>query len=547
MLAADAGIAMASPAIADSAHTHVVETASIGSEASRGQHALGSHHLVIVDSDFADESALLSTIDSGADFVVLDAQRDPLTQVTEILAQRRELASIHLLSHASEGVLKLAGQRVDAETLSEQSDVIRSWRRSFTDGADLLLYGCDLAASEDGRFFVQELGRLTGLDVAASTNKTGSSLHLDHSPAVQTSDWELEYSRGVIEPNTVLNHRALEQLDVMLSIEIYAAGDIGDEIMNLQIGEDVVGTWSMAGTDALSGSFGRFDVGIDNVSVDDIRINFENDLWDPSTGFDRNLRVDRIVVDGVTYQTENPAVFSNASWSASDGIVPGFRQSEYLNASGFFQYSSSGGDAPGGSRIEIEALGETGQESMELLIDGTVVQRFDNLSSNFNTYVYQANETVTADRIQIRFANDLFDASTGLDRNLTVDRIRIDGQAFETEAPTTYSTGFFDSSRGTQLAGFFQNETLFVGGRFEYLSSTNPSNPPGNGEEGSFVLTTDFVRAFENEASVFLQIDRVGGSEGNATVQYSTASESATAGSDFVETAGTLFFASGET
>ncbi|MEM6473284.1 MAG: PQQ-dependent sugar dehydrogenase, partial [Planctomycetota bacterium] len=415
----------------------------------------------------------------------------------------------------------------------------RRWSDAFADRADLLIYGCELAATAEGESFLARLREMTNLDIAASTDFTGSM-----AKQAGEANWVLEYRNGDIESFAVLDREKLEGLDIVLSIEVYAAGDVGDEILSLQVGDQIVGRWTVSGTDASNGNFERYDVNVDNVSVDDVRINFENDFWDPANDFDRNLRVDRIVIDGVTYQSENSAVFSTGTWRALDGIQPGFRESEYLNASGYFQYSSAGADGFVGSFIEIEARGDTGQESMQLLIDGNVVQTYENLPTNFSTYTYQTNENVTADRIQIRFSNDRFDPATGLDRNLIVDRIRINGEVFETEAPTTFSTGFFDVNLGQQQSGFFQNETLFVGGTFEYLSS---NGSPGNGEEGSFVLATDFVQAFENEPSVTLRIDRVGGADGNASVQFSTASESATEGSDFVGTAGTLFFADGET
>jgi hypothetical protein len=47
------------------------------------------------------------------------------------------------------------------------------------------IYGCNLAASEDGKALVDSLARLTGTDVAASDDLTGS---LD-----KGGDWELEY------------------------------------------------------------------------------------------------------------------------------------------------------------------------------------------------------------------------------------------------------------------------------------------------------------------------------------------------------------------
>ena len=68
---------------------------------------------------------------------------------------------------------------------------MQSWSQALTDDADILLYGCDVASGELGQAFVQMLGQLTGADVAASDDLTGSS--------ALGGDWTLEFSTGSIE------------------------------------------------------------------------------------------------------------------------------------------------------------------------------------------------------------------------------------------------------------------------------------------------------------------------------------------------------------
>ncbi|PAY16038.1 sugar dehydrogenase [Rhodopirellula sp. SM50] len=537
MLAADAGAAVAAVPVAES-----VEVAGAGPVADSIQSSAVSLNptatLVIIDPSVADDFDFTEAIPAGAELVVLDRSVDAVSQISEILSNRSGLSSVHLISHGQPGRLQLGQARVDADTVANRAAELTRWKASFAPGGDLLIYGCDVAAGAEGQTFLRQIATVTGLDVAASVDRTGST--------GQEADWDLEQTIGSVTHTDDLDRSVLAQFPGALSIQIYAAGQIGEEEMQLQIGNEVVGTWTMTGTDARNRLFGEFSVGIDNASIDDIRINFTNDLWNPASGFDRNLRIDRIVVDGVTYQTEDPTVFSTGSWRPEDGVVPGFRQSEYLNANGYFQFASTGNAS--GSVISIDASGNTGQERMELLIDGNVVRTFDNVSTNQSTYSYTANQTVTADRIEIAFTNDFYDPDNDIDRNLKVDRIRIGAQVFETEAPSTYTTGFFIEGQGI-VSGFHQSETLYGDGRFQYLADTPPPpvDPPNNGEAGSFVLAEDFASVFESDASVTLTIARVGGSDGTASVQYATASETATAGSDFIANSGTLVFADGET
>ncbi|MBF0621207.1 MAG: DUF4347 domain-containing protein [Magnetococcales bacterium] len=49
------------------------------------------------------------------------------------------------------------------------------WGDALSEDADILFYGCDVAAGDDGTAFVKGLSQLTGADVTASTDTTGST------------------------------------------------------------------------------------------------------------------------------------------------------------------------------------------------------------------------------------------------------------------------------------------------------------------------------------------------------------------------------------
>ena len=54
-------------------------------------------------------------------------------------------------------------------------------------------------------------------------------------------------------------------------------------------------------------------------------------------------------------------------------ITPGFKESEWLHANGYFQYADDD-DPGGGSTITIDAAGRENTESMQLWIDGSPVK-----------------------------------------------------------------------------------------------------------------------------------------------------------------------------
>ena len=105
------------------------------------------HELVILDSSVQNFESLRDMLmgqrDAGREFeiVVLDANRDGLRQIGEILAGRSNLDAIHILSHATDQGMQLGDRWLDVETADADRDLISSWRNALSDDADLLFYG----------------------------------------------------------------------------------------------------------------------------------------------------------------------------------------------------------------------------------------------------------------------------------------------------------------------------------------------------------------------------------------------------------------------
>ena len=161
------------------------------------------HELVFVDEGVQNSSELyelLSTqqyLGRQVEIVVLDSQLDGLAQITSVLRERQNLDAVHLLTHGTAGELKLGKTWLTSDTLEGYASIIRGWSDAFKDDADILIYGCDLAASEDGRRLVQSIGDWTDADVAASSDLTGHVL--------LGGDWQLEYQLGQLETLVILD------------------------------------------------------------------------------------------------------------------------------------------------------------------------------------------------------------------------------------------------------------------------------------------------------------------------------------------------------
>ena len=174
--------------------------------------------LIFVDSDTPEYQKLLDDLlqypdeTSRYEVIVLDETADGITQITKALNNYTNLSAVHILSHGSDGAIDLGSGQLDAETVAANAEVIRSWSNAFSDSGDLMIYGCNLAASAEGKMLVNSLATLTGTDVAASDDLTGN--------AALGGDWKLEYNTGTIESTVAISEAAQRNWGNVLTVGI---------------------------------------------------------------------------------------------------------------------------------------------------------------------------------------------------------------------------------------------------------------------------------------------------------------------------------------
>ncbi len=144
------------------------------------------------------------------DVVLLDISRNGIIQISETLGRYQNLDAVHVISHGTDGTIQLGNARLTQDSLDSYADSIEKWGRALNSNADLLFYGCNIAAGDDGRELMQSLTFLTGADVAASNDVTGNSL--------MGGDWNLEYSTGDIETDVALSAEMQESWTGVLAV-----------------------------------------------------------------------------------------------------------------------------------------------------------------------------------------------------------------------------------------------------------------------------------------------------------------------------------------
>ena len=156
-----------------------------------------SASLLFIEANVNDYQSLMAEVNPGTEVYMLDPTQDAIGQITQTLTGRTGIASLHILSHGAAGGLALGQDWVDMNDLDRHANQLQAWAKSLTADADILLYGCEVAAGANGQAFVQALANLTSADVAASTDLTGA--------AALGGNWNLEVKTGQIEAALAFN------------------------------------------------------------------------------------------------------------------------------------------------------------------------------------------------------------------------------------------------------------------------------------------------------------------------------------------------------
>ena len=173
---------------------------------------------VVIDPSADDYEAMVADLQLNSErafeVLVLDPRKDGIVQITEALKELKNVSAIHLVSHGDEGELLLGTGVLSQRTMDQYSDEMSSWHHSMTANAELLVYGCDLAATQSGRDLLDSLSVVTKADLAASVDNTGH--------AILGGDWDLEYSTGDIETDVAFSRHLQQNWGHLLNVTIDA-------------------------------------------------------------------------------------------------------------------------------------------------------------------------------------------------------------------------------------------------------------------------------------------------------------------------------------
>ncbi|MCU0548118.1 MAG: DUF4347 domain-containing protein [Leptolyngbya sp. Prado105] len=142
--------------------------------------------IAFIDPSVPDFSSLVAGVRSNVEVILLNG--DGVIQISTVLAQRRQIGAIHIVSHGTPGTILLGTAKLSTSTIEPYARSLMQWARSLGADAEILIYGCEVA--QGSQAFLQQMSELTGATIAASVTKTGS--------AELGGNWQLEVRTGEI-------------------------------------------------------------------------------------------------------------------------------------------------------------------------------------------------------------------------------------------------------------------------------------------------------------------------------------------------------------
>ncbi|MCX7096622.1 MAG: Ig-like domain-containing protein, partial [Methylococcales bacterium] len=275
--------------------------------------------LIFVDYRVQDLQTLLAG--RTGEIIWLDPNRDGVSQMAEALTGRTGVDTIHILSHGEAGVLYLGDGQLDVGSISTTYAAdLATIKSALAVHADILVYGCDVAAGLQGAEFISALADVTGADVAASVDPTGN--------ANLGGDWQLETSTGSIEANTL---SLADYQDLLAAPTISDTGptrstleDVGLTITGITIADvdggvqrvslsSTTGRFSLASTTGLTGLTGNgTGTVVFNGTLTQVNAAINGMTFTPSANFNGTAAFTLSTNDGTTTVSLNRSITVSA-------------------------------------------------------------------------------------------------------------------------------------------------------------------------------------------------------------------------------------------
>ncbi|NYZ67449.1 DUF4347 domain-containing protein, partial [Endozoicomonas sp. SM1973] len=147
--------------------------------------------VAFVDLNLKNAQDIVNALDDTITVYPIPADQNGLAIIAKAVNSHHTIDAVHIFSHGRPGELLLGNSTINQLTINHfYTDQLKLLTSKLSDTADILIYGCNIASSIDGQNTIALLAKLTGADIAASTDITGAT--------TKGGNWQLEYQLGEI-------------------------------------------------------------------------------------------------------------------------------------------------------------------------------------------------------------------------------------------------------------------------------------------------------------------------------------------------------------
>ncbi len=335
------------------------------------QSLTSTNAIAFISPDVSDYQSLMAGVTPGTEVVLLDPKLDAIAQITDTLARFHNIVTIHIISHGAPGCLYFGNTQLSLDTLERYAWDLQSWFSSSSPlptSSSLLLYGCNVAAGDAGEEFIQKLHQLTGAEIAASANRTGSAL--------QGGDWELEVITGTVNKSLAFLPQVMETYTGVFVELSTASGDGGVTVTVDALGKSSNAFYEPVGSQSSS----------DTIYLSDVAIRFGDT---GSRSFLSSGATDVILTNTSSTSAQSTFTYNGLNFVLNQSVSDLFNTSNSRTGSQLIQrYTITN---PGVTAVNIELIRYL---DGDLQFDGSIADRGGRLvSSNGQDILFETDSS----------------------------------------------------------------------------------------------------------------------------------------------------------
>ncbi|MEM1172991.1 MAG: DUF4347 domain-containing protein, partial [Cyanobacteria bacterium P01_H01_bin.35] len=259
-----------------------------------------STSLVFIDAHLDNYQFLATGVVNDVEVIILDSTENGVDKITETLQKKittqNKIEAIHIFSHGSPGNLQLGNTFLNLDNLISAKQQIQQWKKALSQTANILLYGCNLAANI-GADFVHKLSQILEVNIAASVDLTGSKL--------LGGNWNLGFTTGKIVAENPLEPEVIENYDsVFATLTVTnnnddGAGSLREAITTAKSGDTIEFSSSLA-NQTITLTSGQLEIDkdliIDGADAPDLTISGNNAYRVIETTYQTNLTIRNMTI-----------------------------------------------------------------------------------------------------------------------------------------------------------------------------------------------------------------------------------------------------------